>query len=262
MNPGAVALHPLTWAALWIAVYALASIVQASLHERAPGNAFEAWVWRTMHDPPRAMVLRTAYLVAPLVLASLLRIAEPAELGLVAPAGQRAVLLAAGLACAVVAALVGGGRRYARLSEGAPPPGAQPDRRVAATVALEGVSLEAYWAFVRGAVLSVGLGNTTLAVFLALGLLALQSWTNPARRADFLEPDEAAGLGHGAGLALLSAAAFLAAGSLVVCVLVHWGAALALEALGMGATSRPQRELEAPPPAQLTAEALPEPTVV
>jgi hypothetical protein len=65
------------------------------------------------------------------------------------------------------------------------------------------------------------LANGTLAVFAALGILALSAWTDPAARLALVDPESAPALSTAAMKALLSTAVFLACGSLPVCWVLH-----------------------------------------
>jgi hypothetical protein len=94
-------------------------------------------------------------------------------------------------------------------------------------------------------------------VFLALAVLALESWTDPRRREMLLEPRAALELARGAALAVLSAVVFLASGSVVVCLGAHGAAVAALAAFG----ALPAPEIWPVVPAVPDASTI-EPTVV
>jgi hypothetical protein len=123
---------------------------------------------------------------------------------------------------------------------------ARPSWLALEAIALAALGFEAYWAFVRGAFLSVGLANGTLAVFLSLSVLALQAWASPGRRAQMLDPAAATVLARNALTALASAVVFLAAGSLLVCVGAHMALSLAYLVTGIERESLPvDHELDA-----------------
>jgi hypothetical protein len=192
----------------------------------------------------------------PLILALWLRAIDPALLGVAAPSGMRGVVIAVLLAAAALVMLVGASAVRSRSDGEAAPIRIRPiPPRDSIGLALEAGGLEAYWAFVRGAVLAVGLANGTLAVFAALGILALQAWTDPAARAALVDPDAAPALTTAAMKALLSSAVFLACGSILVSWLLHTALAALLWSCGLAA--HPNRH--ASRPVELAAL---EPTIV
>lgn len=95
-------------------------------------------------------------------------------------------------------------------------------------VALLALALEIHWAFFRSGVLSLGLANPSAALYLALGLLALEGWSNPAQRAAALELEASRAQSATAALAVLSLLVFLATGSLAWCLAAHLAAGTAL----------------------------------
>jgi len=125
-------------------------------------------------------------------------------------------------------------------------------------LALGALCLEAHWAFFRAGALSLGFDNATLGVFLALGLLGLEAWADPAARGAWHDGAALARHALGASLATLSALVFLVTGSFAACLAAHLvaGAGFALSPATAG-----NRDVE---PATAGGDDLPaiEPTVV
>ncbi len=208
--------------------------------------------------PVLAMALRAPGLSAPV-----LGLPVPGVLDQPRDALMRALglgsLWALGLAVVVAAAVVGGDLWY-RQSLGRPA-GLVRGRLSAATLgylALGALCLEAHWAFFRAGFLSLGLENRTLAVYLALALLGLEAWINPAARAALGDPDVLAPRSRTAALAILSMSVFLATGSSLACLLAHVVAASAWLLAGIAAATT---EVPSTAPAAQGADAI-EPTVV
>jgi len=181
---------------------------------------------------------RLTYLTAPYLAAIALRLAEASELGLALPPSGASWLLAAAIAIAtamailavsvsLVPVLVPLGERRAI------------DRQTAGALALETCALEAHWAFFRAAVLTVGLSDTGAAVFVALGLLALEAWSDPRRRVAIRDPMAAHRLAVQGCAAIMSGLVFLATGSTPVCILAHLALRTGLLAAGVGETPMP-----------------------
>jgi hypothetical protein len=105
---------------------------------------------------------------------------------------------------------------------------------------VDGLYLEAHWAFYRGALI-ITLGDLYAGVFAGLGLVFVEWATNPFWREGWRQPSEAASVWLRAALVLLSALLFLLTRNLWVCLGVHWLLTLALW--------RPQRQ-QLPDPMQ------------
>jgi hypothetical protein len=86
---------------------------------------------------------------------------------------------------------------------------------------VEGLYLEAHWAFYRSA-LAVTLGDLYAGVFWGLGVVFVEWACNPLWREGWRQPAESAALWLRAALALLSALLFLLTRNLWVCLGVHW----------------------------------------
>jgi hypothetical protein len=215
--------HPAVWVALLLAGRAIA--------------AHHAWLYDHGLEPPGAVArlrasanaaaaLRVAYLAGPLVLAVALRVGDARDLGLVRPPASFAPLIVGLTAAAAIA----GSRLWFehvtdyRLPRSAP----GKDTDYWGRVALQALALEAHWALFRAGTLSIGFAEMTLAVYLALGLLALEGWSDPARRLDLVDPEAAVGLARGAAFAIVSAVTFILTGSLAACILAHLAAAIPL----------------------------------
>ena len=175
--------------------------------------------------------LRWAYLIVPFVVAVRLRLGEPGDLGLRLP-GWPEALFALGLVGVVVAATAATGRLFERASGSRRTPSPGLGRHELGLLALKSLAVEAHWAFIRSAPLSIGLDSVGLAVMLGLGLLALEAWSDPERRMAFHEPKQALWMSRGAALAVLSAAVFLATGSTPACMGAHLLGRGSLVALG------------------------------
>jgi hypothetical protein len=215
--------HPATWVALLLVLRALAAH-QAWLYEH--GTPYPAWVERLRASSDAALLLPALYLAGPLVLAAALRVGDARDLGLVRPPlSILPLVVPAVFAFAIAAARrwfdhVTGFRRAPRR------PGRDADYW--GRVLLNALTLEAHWAFFRAGTLSIGLADLSLAVYLSLGLLALEAWSDPARRSDLTEPEAAVDLARGAAFALMSGLTFILTGSLAACVVVHLAAAVPL----------------------------------
>ncbi|MFQ5460466.1 MAG: hypothetical protein ACE5EL_06695, partial [Anaerolineae bacterium] len=127
------------------------------------------------------------------------------------------------------------------LVPGVVPPGKRRtiDRQAAGALALETGALEAHWAFFRAAVLTVGLSDTGAAVFIALGLLALEAWSDPRRRAAIRDPIAAHRLAVQGCAAIMSGLVFLATGSTPVCMVAHLALRSGLLTAGVGEVPMP-----------------------
>jgi hypothetical protein len=215
-----------------------------SLDGRQPRSGLERWLIGLARNPRNARIAAVALLSLPLIIATWLRVLEPAAAGLVPPPSTRSVVVAAAVAVVLWLWLWVSHRTYVR-SVGAPTPRS---RRVSwhglEAVLLAAIGLEAYWAFVRGALLSVGLANTTLAVFLSLGVLAMQAWASPAARAGIVDLHGSAELARRAHFALLSALVFLATGSLIVCVVSHISLGVVSAATGLLEVTDPETAVD------------------
>jgi hypothetical protein len=252
-DPLQLFLGPLTWLVAAVSASALATNWLWTLEMRGPRNSLEERLAQLSGSPRALAAVRAALSAVPLVLASWLRVVEPAALGLAAPRSIPGAALAALFTIIALAwmALVRGA--FARAVGTTRTKGRAPlTFRSAEAILLTAAGLEAYWAFVRGAILSVGLASGTLAVFLALGILGLQGLASPNRREQLGDSTGAASLARGATGALLSAMVFLASGSIVLCFAAH--ALLALGYVSLG--------LEAAPAAVPRAEPEPDPIQV
>lgn len=235
--------NPLLWLVAWVGAYAVVTNVLWSIDHR-PATAIEAAIVGVADDPGRALVARALLLSAPLILAAALRLAEPAELGLVRPVSALSVGAAVIIAAVTAGTLVVAHDRFVHAARLPPRAPAGLEKALAGRLLLIALALELWWAFARGAVLVVGLANTVLAVFLALGLLGLQAWSNPARRAALLDPEACPAVSRGAALAVASAMVFLATGSLAACVAAHVAVRLTLAHAGL---DRPTASRDASP---------------
>jgi hypothetical protein len=231
-------------------------------------------LWLLRHGPRRyatwldpiesshaATLGRGLYLLGIPVLAVALRVPglSAPVLGLPAPGvldQPRDVLLQAigrgslwslGLAAAVGAAVVAGDLWYrrsmarpARLTRGRLTPAGL------GVLALGALCLEAHWAFFRAGLLSLGLQNQTLAVYLALALLGLEAWINPATRAALGDPEALAPRTRTAALAILSGSVFLATGSSLASLLAHVIAASAWMLAGFAVIAADAQTVAAP----------------
>jgi hypothetical protein len=132
------------------------------------------------------------------------------------------VLVAAVISALIAATLALGSIWLDRSAKRALPNGPfVPRLDVAAYVVVLAFLREAHWAFFRTGTLGVGLQNTTLAVFIAVGLLALEAWSNPRNRAAFDDVRASRDLAQSAGLAVVSAMVFLVTGSTPACLVAH-----------------------------------------
>jgi hypothetical protein len=251
--------HPALWVAALLAGRAAWSHARwLGLHRRT----FPAGTWARRGVDwialPEAQALAALlYHVLPYLVAIGARLGDRDDLGLRPP--TPASLLAALAAAIAVAALVALNQWWFQRSTGwRLPRGPLPlTPEVVGAIALEALMREAHWAFFRSAPLAIGMANRSAAVFLALAVLALESWTDPRRREMLLEPRAALELARGAALAVLSAVVFLASGSVVVCLGAHGAAVAALAAFG----ALPAPEIWPVVPAVPDASTI-EPTVV
>lgn len=226
-------LHPLVWVAATSAAFATIAHL-AWRDPYGPSDGAVGWLAALERHPGRVRLARAVGLAVPLTLAAWLRVAEPAELGLVAPTGPRGLAAAVALTVAAFFLIAAGATSFARATGTTPPERTtNVSLRWGSALLLEAVGLEAYWAFVRGSVLAVGLASGTAAVFISLGILALQGWADPTNRAAFVDPQGAGPLAIRAMKAVASAAVFMASGSLFACWALHCGLSLALCVTGV-----------------------------
>jgi hypothetical protein len=218
------------------------------------GPARPRHVHRIAASPGATYLARALYLAAPPAAALALRVTSPRAMGLTLPyspvAAGVSVLLVAG------AAFVALGTRllYDRAS-GQPllRPGARLAPAAVAWLVLDAVLLETHWAFFRSATSPHG-AATSAAVFAALGLLAIESWSNPWKRSAMTDPERVHTLTAPASMAIASALVFLASGSTIFALVLHVVVVILIASLLPGATARTE------PRDRIVVE--PEPTVV
>jgi hypothetical protein len=208
-------------------------------HRRSSPPGLAGLLLEIARRPAARIAARAAYLVGPFLLAAALRVAEPRDLGLVAPASGARFFVAILGSAAVCAVLVVQHRRWAREGYAIAVPLAahRVDPAGFLTAGVGAFLLEAHWAFVRSGPLATGLANPALAVYCAVGLLALQSWSDPRLRAELVEPEAATGLAPAAILAILSAGTFLLTQSSLACLAIHLGVAVAFVRFGIPAAA-------------------------
>lgn len=216
-----MALHPLTWLLATLALAAgwwtLAWLGHNSRHRQL------AWITALAELPASWLsVAQLLYLAGVPLLTLALRIVPPVRMGLIGPNSARTSLLAVGVVVAGVAMLLIARRHFDLALQRAPVATwrwpSMPDMGWALLGAL---CLELHWAFFRAATLTLPFATVGQAVMLALGLLALEGWSNPWRRAALAEPDQSRDLAQGAVLALASAGTFLLTGSSLLALLLH-----------------------------------------
>ncbi len=247
--------HVLAWLAVSMMLYAAATnLAWAARSGTTPG-----W-WPAWAASARAEAVAFAgYMLGVPVLAVWMRVPglHAANLGLPmpdAPPGSAGDGIAWASVAAVAAgsvaawAMVAGGRWWYHVhADGARRLAFRmPEPALAGHLALAALWQEAHWAFFRAGALSLGLGgHRTAGVFLALGLLGIEAWMNPATRAAIHDVDALAERARHASLAVLSALLFVLTGNTLACLAGHLITGLALAACGLVALPEPD---SAPPP--------------
>ena len=282
----------LIWTLVSIIIYAIARNIDALEHEASAGDRGQArsglLAW--FRSPLGRMTLRYAFLFGIPFVAIMLRIPSYQDLGFPVenldigseggflsgwkasaegPSWSRSILLGFGTAL-LVSALVVANRLWLAAARGwaGRPQFRLPDSsRVLAE--LESSFLdEMHWAFYRAGILSIGLRNQGLAVFIALGFLALEAWSDPKTRKDFHKADASQAISQKAALALLSALVFLQTGSSLVAWWAGLGTRLAVATLDLEnapvepAEPEPPAKPESPVEIKLDELELIEPTIV
>lgn len=227
-------LNPLVWSLGALLLYALATNLDWLL--RNEPSALGSWSsrlesWST--EATRRELLRLLFLLGLPLLALALRIPSAAQVGLPRPpaadlnrfdprnwqaAGQLPWFQDAGIVLALAILSLGMlvlGRAWRAAAEGraSRPSWLRPDREKLGNGALDVVAREAHWALMRAGILSIGLANQSLAVFLSLVLIGLEAWTNPEIRAAADKADSLSTAGQHAVLAIASGLVFLYTGS-------------------------------------------------
>ncbi len=248
-----MALHPLTWLVATVAL-AAAWWTLAWLAHDSP-RPYLAWVARVAAAPPAWQAAAgVTYLAGIPLLALALRVVPPSRMGLVAPRSTAAAILAAAAVASSVAVLLFARRRFLRAVQRPEQPAWRlPPLQSVGWLVLGALCLELHWAFFRAGMLTLAFVTVEQAVMLAVGLLAIESWSDPWRRAALSDPDQAQDLAAGAVLALASASTFLLTGSSVWALVLHILARLIMEA----ATAQPGSA-----PAEATPALEVEPTVI
>jgi hypothetical protein len=217
MIPG-ILLHPVTWVMLMLAGHALHS----------------AWRWTRGHGPAdiagrhdAGEWARTAYLAGIPIAAIALRVVpSPAHIGLGLPARPWIGLgwaVAAGIAAAAAISLWEAGWRPRVALERLRTARTGPRRLVwtggrAISIARRTLEHELHWAFFRAAALATSFGFYEAgaigpSLWLALALLGLEGWSDPAVRARLAAADTAGPVARTAALAIASTLAFALSGS-------------------------------------------------
>ncbi|MFN2115834.1 MAG: hypothetical protein ACK2T6_08965 [Anaerolineae bacterium] len=224
--------EPLAWVVGSVVLYAAATNL-AWAAEVGDGRHSMLRRARMISRDPRAVeLLRAAYLLGVPVLALATRVAHPTSLGLVIPASLAASVAALAVVAATVIAIIGSRSMLARAlgwtwrAEAIVPPADQ-----LARLALVALLLESHWAFFRAAGLSVAGANPTLAVYVALGLLAVEAWSNPALRVVHDGTLGAARQARTGALAVMSGTVFLITGSSISSLVGHLLVGVAVMAL-------------------------------
>lgn len=248
-------LSPLSWTLLTVLLYALGSNLDWMLRSAPRASTPSlAPLQAQLQNPETRHRLRLLFLLGLPALALLLRIPPPAAIGLPIPGPEsglapwtwqaagdapwpRDFLTTIGLALATAALLLAAdswqaaadGRRRGRIAAVWP--------RVAAVgpAALDALALQAHWALLRAGLVSLGLDRPGLVMFLALGLIGLEAWSNPWLRARANDPPELARVSQTAVLGILSGLVFLQTGSSLWALCAHLLVVLALLSLQPGA---------------------------
>jgi heme A synthase len=227
-------LNPLVWSLGALLLYALATNLDWLL--RNDPSALGSWserlgLWSS--DAARRELLRLSFLLGLPLLALLLRVPSAAQFGLPSPplaaqglidprswqpAGKLPWLQDFGIVLAVAAisiALLVLGRAWRAAAEGhASRPGwSKPGRKQVGNDAMEVLAREAHWALMRAGILSIGLANQGLAVFLSLALIGLEALTNPEIRNASDDADRLSRGGQLAVMAIASGLIFIYTGS-------------------------------------------------
>jgi hypothetical protein len=232
MLPSTVLHQPLLWVFVPLAVYAIV-INLLWVVDATPGR-YRAL--RGLADLARVPLVRWlargVYLLGIPALAVALRVPGltaghlglPARLGAPGSGSLEPAAMAIALGLATLAAILGAQVWY-HLASGQPSPLAP--ARLSVTVlgwlALTALLLEAHWALVRAAMLTLDLGSAIILVYLSLVVLGLEAWVSPWRRSRLLDPAGAAALSRTGALAVQSALVFLITDSSVLCLLAHLG---------------------------------------
>ncbi len=226
---------PLVWIAASMAAYALVTnVAWAAKLEPQRFSSLQRWagLLPPSYSASALQVAHIAYFFGFPLLALGMRVGRPVHWGLALPPSPRSAMLAVAVAVAGIA-IIGGGDLWLDRAAGRDRPigPVAVPANVLAALALAALLSEAHWAFFRTGPLSIGLRNTTLAVFLSLGLVALESWSNPWRRAAFDDVRDCRSLALTAGLAVQSAAVYLVTWSSVMCLATHLAAVCVLASL-------------------------------
>lgn len=242
---------PLTWTILALLVYACGTNLDWWLRGVATESRL-ATAWSSaLAAPARRQALRLTYLLGMPLLALLLRVPSPAQIGLPSPppagtsvldfgawqaAGTRAWPVDVSLVIALslaTAGLIAAGHVWSMASQGrrARFELRRPILASLGTSALEALALEAHWALMRAGVVSIGLQNAGLTMGLALGLIGLCAWSNPSLRSRADDPDALVDSGQTAILGILSGLVFLETGSSLWALAGHLSVALATMSL-------------------------------
>ena len=242
---------PLAWSILALLVYAFGTNLDWWLRGAASDSRLAAAWSQALSPPARRRSLRLAYLLGLPLLALLLRVPSPAQIGLPSPpppgasvfdlgawqaAGALAWPIDLGLVIALgltTAGLVAAGHAWTLASQGqrARFEARLPDVAGLGPAALGALALEAHWALLRAGVVSLGLQNAGLTMGIALGLIGLCAWSNPSLRARASDPEALADSGQTAILGILSGLVFLETGSSLWSLTAHLMVALALVSL-------------------------------
>jgi hypothetical protein len=172
--------------------------------------------------PPWPTVAWGLYLAAVPMVALALRVVTPERMGLQGPTSAATAGVAIAIAVSIAAFLLATRQWFYRATR-------RPrtmavtghDARTVGNMALFALFLELHWAFFRAGLLSLGFDRASLAVFLALGVLAIEAWSDPRRRGDLDEPETASNLAEGAALAILSSVTILVTASSILALVLH-----------------------------------------
>lgn len=233
--------HPLAWIAASLAAYAIAtSLTWAISLEPGRFAMLPGWSRRrrvAAHGPALSLLARVGYFLGIPALAIALRVGRPSHWGLALPPSNWSIGVAAAVTVGTAALLLAGRLWLDRCADRPIALSfAPPNRTIVGEAIFEGLLAEAHWAFFRAGTLAVGLSNTTFAVFLSLGLLALEAWSNPWLRASFDDVHAATRLSLPAALAVMSTVVFLVTGSAPACFVAHVCVALGLASISEGAS--------------------------
>ncbi len=227
---------PLVWIAATLTVYAAAtnlSWAAANEPERLVGlRSLLERVNQRVSPEYAKIIARACYYLGIPSMAVVLHVTRPSHMGLVTPPSVASLILALAIVAATAAVLAGGRFWLDRAARRAPRMTLRPlAPATLGWLALGALFREAHWAFFRAGPLSAGLDSATVAVFLGLGLLALEAWSNPWHRTAFDDVLASHELAEGAALALMSALVFLSTGSSPVCLVAHVTVACFMESL-------------------------------